>query len=80
MCGPYGFAKVAFVDFMACCFPVIVITCPPLYVSWKNQRKLVKLELEKKALEVVIGGKGSDATKSYKEDEEDPNQKRWLPE
>jgi len=80
MCGSYGFAKVAFVDFMGCCFPFIVITCPPLYVSWKNQRKLVKLELEKKALEVVIGGKGSDATKSYKEDEEDPNQKRWLPE
>ena len=72
-------AEMAFFDFMGCCFPVIVLTCPPLYVSWKNQRKLVKLEIEERTLQAVLGGKGVDATKSYKEDEEVPNPKKWLP-
>jgi len=65
--------------FMTCCFPIIALTCPPLYVSWKNQRKLVKLEIEEKSLQVSLGGKGVDITKSYKDDEGSPKPKKWLP-
>lgn len=79
MCGPYAFSKLAFIDFMGCCFPFIVLTCPPLYVSWKNQRKLVKLELEEKSLQAALGGKGVVVTKSYKDDEGSPKPKKWLP-
>ncbi|SVB30917.1 uncharacterized protein METZ01_LOCUS183771 [marine metagenome] len=79
MCGPYSWAKISFIDFMGCCFPIIVLTSPPLYVNWKNQRKLVKLEIEKKSLQVALGGKGVDIPKSYKDDEGGPNPKKWLP-
>lgn len=71
--------QLTFMHFMVCCFPVIALTCPPLYVSWKNQRKLVKLEIEEKTLQAALGGKGVDATKSYKDDERGPDPKKWLP-